>query len=81
MSSPTTAVVRRIASANCPDFRREKRSATSLSDLDLRRPKSTSVGAAFHSAAALGVGAVLVTPRCSDPLYRRSVRGSMGTVF
>jgi len=41
----------------------------------------TNVGAAFRSAAALGVDAVLVTPRCADPLYRRSVRVSMGTVF
>ncbi len=38
-------------------------------------------GAAFRSAAAIGVDAVLVTPRCADPLYRRSVRVSMGTVF
>ncbi len=41
----------------------------------------TNVGAAFRSAAGIGVDAVLVTPRCSDPLYRRSVRVSMGTVF
>ncbi|WP_242448571.1 RNA methyltransferase [Cellulomonas sp. WB94] len=41
----------------------------------------TNVGAIFRSAAALGVDAVLVTPRCADPLYRRSVRVSMGTVF
>ena len=41
----------------------------------------TNVGACFRSAAALGVDAVLVTPRCADPLYRRSVRVSMGTVF
>ncbi|MDO4791549.1 MAG: RNA methyltransferase [Buchananella hordeovulneris] len=41
----------------------------------------TNVGAAFRSAAALGVDAVLVTPTCADPLYRRSVRVSMGTVF
>ena len=41
----------------------------------------TNVGAAFRSEAALGVDAVLVTPRCADPLYRRSVRVSMGTVF
>ncbi|REJ05411.1 RNA methyltransferase [Microbacterium bovistercoris] len=39
------------------------------------------VGALFRSAAALGVGAVLVSPSCADPLYRRSVRVSMGTVF
>lgn len=41
----------------------------------------TNVGAAFRSAAALGADAVLVTPRCADPLYRRSVKVSMGTVF
>lgn len=41
----------------------------------------TNVGAAFRSAAALGMDAVLVTPHCADPLYRRSVRVSMGTVF
>ncbi len=41
----------------------------------------TNLGAIFRSAAALGVDAVLVTPRCADPLYRRSVRVSMGTVF
>jgi len=41
----------------------------------------TNVGAAIRSAAALGADAVLVTPRCADPLYRRSVRVSMGTVF
>lgn len=41
----------------------------------------TNVGAIFRSAAALGVDAVLVTPSCCDPLYRRAVRVSMGTVF
>jgi tRNA G18 (ribose-2'-O)-methylase SpoU len=41
----------------------------------------TNVGAMFRSAAALGVDSVLVTPRCADPLYRRSIRVSMGTVF
>src|SRR4051794_4608135 len=41
----------------------------------------TNVGALFRSAAALGMDAVLVTPRCADPLYRRSIRVSMGTVF
>ncbi|MFE6994645.1 TrmH family RNA methyltransferase [Microbacterium sp. NPDC057659] len=39
------------------------------------------VGALFRSAAALGIDAVLVSPACADPLYRRSVRVSMGTVF
>ena len=41
----------------------------------------TNVGAMFRSAAALGVDAVLVTPHCADPLYRRSIRVSRGTVF
>lgn len=41
----------------------------------------TNVGAVFRSAAAMGIEAVLVSPRCADPLYRRSVRVSMGTVF
>lgn len=41
----------------------------------------TNVGAIFRSAAAIGVDAVLVSPQCADPLYRRSIRVSMGTVF
>jgi len=41
----------------------------------------TNVGAVFRAAAGMGADAVLVTPRCADPLYRRSVRVSMGTVF
>ncbi|AND16422.1 TrmH family RNA methyltransferase [Rathayibacter tritici] len=41
----------------------------------------TNVGAVFRAAAGLGADAVLVTPRCADPLYRRSVRVSMGTVL
>ena len=41
----------------------------------------TNVGAIFRSVAALGAHAVLVSPTCADPLYRRSIRVSMGTVF
>lgn len=41
----------------------------------------TNVGSVFRSAAAIGVDAVLVSPQCADPLYRRSIRVSMGTVF
>lgn len=41
----------------------------------------TNIGAIFRSAAALGMDAVLLTPQCSDPLYRRAIRVSMGTVF
>ncbi|GAA2891310.1 TrmH family RNA methyltransferase [Microbacterium esteraromaticum] len=61
-----------------------------LSMIDGSRPRiailegltdHTNVGAIFRSAAALGVDAVLITPTCADPLYRRSVRVSMGAVF
>lgn len=41
----------------------------------------TNVGAIFRSAAALGIDAILLTPACSNPLYRRASRVSMGTVF
>ena len=41
----------------------------------------TNIGAVFRSAAALGMDAVLLTPACSNPLYRRAIRVSMGTVF
>lgn len=41
----------------------------------------TNIGAIFRSAAALGMDAVLLTPGCSDPFYRRASRVSMGTVF
>ena len=46
---------------------------------DIMNP--TNVGAIFRSAAALGMEAVLLTPACSDPLYRRAARVSMGIVF
>lgn len=41
----------------------------------------TNIGAIFRSAAALGIDAVLLSPDCADPLYRRSVKVSMGAVF
>jgi tRNA G18 (ribose-2'-O)-methylase SpoU len=41
----------------------------------------TNVGAIFRSAAGLGADAVIVSPTCADPLYRRAVKVSMGTVF
>ncbi|MCR5715260.1 MAG: RNA methyltransferase [Lachnospiraceae bacterium] len=46
---------------------------------DVENP--TNVGAIFRSAAALGIGAVLLTDTCADPLYRRAARVAMGTVF
>ena len=41
----------------------------------------TNVGAIFRSAAALGADAILLSPRCADPLYRRSIKVAMGAVF
>ena len=41
----------------------------------------TNVGAIFRSAAALGVDSILLSPRCADPLYRRSIKVAMGAVF
>jgi tRNA G18 (ribose-2'-O)-methylase SpoU len=41
----------------------------------------TNVGAIFRSAGAIGADAILITPRCSDPFYRRAIRVSMGTVL
>ncbi|HUR75664.1 MAG TPA: RNA methyltransferase [Sporichthya sp.] len=41
----------------------------------------TNLGALFRCAAGLGIDAVLITPSCADPLYRRAIRTSMGTVF
>ncbi|MBR2996017.1 MAG: RNA methyltransferase, partial [Lachnospiraceae bacterium] len=46
---------------------------------DVENP--TNVGAIFRSAAAIGMDAVVLTKACADPLYRRAVRVSMGTVF
>lgn len=56
---------------------REARLVAALEDIT----NHTNVGAIFRSAAAMGVDAVLVSPACYDPLYRRAVRVSMGTVF
>lgn len=56
---------------------RGARAAVLLEDL----VDHTNVGAIFRSAAGLGVDAILVTRRCADPWYRRSVKTSMGAVF
>lgn len=53
------------------------RSVVILEDIN----NHTNVGAIFRGAAALGMDAVLLSPSCADPLYRRSVRVSMGEVF
>ncbi|AAT89034.1 rRNA methyltransferase [Leifsonia xyli subsp. xyli] len=59
------------------DLLREARRIVVLEDI----VDHTNVGAIFRSVAGLGADAVLVSPRCADPLYRRSVRVSMGTVL
>lgn len=68
---------RRPALPTVADVLREARLVAVLEDIT----NHTNVGAIFRSAAALGVDAVLVSPACYDPLYRRAVRVSMGTVF
>lgn len=71
------AVMGRPALPSVADVVRDARLVLVLEDI----VDHTNVGAAFRSAAALGADAVLVTERCADPLYRRSVRVSMGAVF
>jgi len=71
------AVVRRPPAPPLPELLAGARRVAVLEDVT----DHTNVGAIVRSAAALGLDAVLVTPRCADPLYRRAVRVSMGTVF
>jgi len=72
-----------LAAMHRPDLRsvaeviRDARRIVILEDI----VDHTNVGAIFRSVAGLGADAVLITPRCADPLYRRSVRVSMGTVL
>lgn len=68
---------RRPALPPVADVLRNARLVAVLEDIT----NHTNVGAIFRSAAALGVDAVLASPACYDPLYRRAVRVSMGTVF
>jgi tRNA G18 (ribose-2'-O)-methylase SpoU len=63
-----------------PDFSKIIKSAKRVAVME-NIMNSTNIGAIFRSAAALDIDAVLLTPDCSDPLYRRAVRVSMGTVF
>ena len=71
------AAMHRPEPVEVSDLVRDSRRIVVLEDI----VDHTNVGAIFRSCAALGVDAVLVTPRCADPLYRRSIRVSMGTVF
>lgn len=63
-----------------PDVKSLCRSKNRIVILD-KVMNPTNVGAIIRSAAALGMDAVVLTPGCSDPLYRRAARVSMGTVF
>ncbi|MDQ0678400.1 tRNA G18 (ribose-2'-O)-methylase SpoU [Arthrobacter pascens] len=71
------AAMQRPAPVPLPELLADARRVAVLEDI----VDHTNVGAIFRSAAALDVDAVLISPRCGDPLYRRSVRVSMGTVF
>lgn len=71
------ASMQRPAAARVADIVRDARVVVVLENI----VDHTNVGAIFRSVAALGADAVLVTPECADPLYRRSVRVSMGTVL
>jgi len=71
------AAMHRPALRDAAELLARARTVVILEDL----VEHANVGAAFRSAAALGADAVLVTPRCADPLYRRSVKVGMGAVF
>lgn len=71
------AAMERPALASVEELIRDARRIVILEDI----VDHTNVGAIFRAVAGLGADAVLITPRCADPLYRRSVRVSMGTVL
>lgn len=77
MTQGVLCAMRRLPAADAADIISGKSRIAVLEDIT----NQTNVGAVFRSAAALCFDAVLLTPRCSDPLFRRSVRVSMGTVF
>ncbi|MBR5769145.1 MAG: RNA methyltransferase [Clostridia bacterium] len=69
--------MRRVPELTLDEALRGAKRVTVLEDV----VNPTNLGAIFRSAAALGMDAVLLTPGCCDPLYRRCIRVSMGTVF
>ncbi|RLV48737.1 RNA methyltransferase [Nocardioides mangrovicus] len=71
------ASLRRLPLPALDEVLREARTVVVLEDL----VDHTNVGAVVRNAAALGVDAVLLAPRCADPLYRRAVKVAMGAVF
>lgn len=77
MTRGALAAFERPPLPSVPDLLANARRVAVLEDIT----NYTNIGAVFRSAAALGIDAVLVTPSCHDPLYRRAARVSMGTVF
>ena len=77
LSRGILCAMRRPASADTSAICRDARRIAVLEGV----VDSTNIGAIFRSAAALGMDAVLLSPTCCDPLNRRAVRVSMGTVF
>lgn len=71
------ASVRRPVASDPDDVLRGARRVVVLEDL----MDHTNVGAAFRAAAGLGFDAVLLSPRCADPFYRRAIKVAMGAVF
>jgi tRNA G18 (ribose-2'-O)-methylase SpoU len=71
------AAMGRLPLPSAPELASGARRIAVLGDVN----DHTNVGAIFRAAAGLGVDAVLLSPRCADPLYRRSVKVSMGAVF
>lgn len=71
------AAMERPALPSVPELLASARRVAVLEDIT----NYTNIGAIFRSAATLGIDAILVTPSCHDPLYRRAARVSMGTVF
>jgi tRNA G18 (ribose-2'-O)-methylase SpoU len=71
------ASLERLPLPSVDDVLREARRVLVLEDV----VDHTNVGAVFRSAAAFGFDAVLLAPRCADPLYRRAVKVGMGAVF
>ena len=77
LSRGILCAMRRPAPANAAEICQDARRVAVLEGV----VDSTNIGAVFRSAAALGMDAVLLSPTCCDPLNRRAVRVSMGTVF
>lgn len=71
------AAFKRPAPRSVDDVLRDARTVAVLEDIN----NYANIGAIFRSAAALGIDAVLVSPSCHDPFYRRAARVSMGSVF